>query len=313
VRSLAFAVLAAILIVPAGRAGRALADPADATEAGRIFLQGRDLAKAGHYDEACALFARSYELDPALGTAVNLADCYERQGHLRRAWELFDAAARGSQDVPSRARFARDRADALVARLAAVTVRLADPEAAGLGVRIGDRVAAPAAEIHDLVEPGDVVVVATVPGRPVFKTVLHAEAGVTTAVEIPAFAAPGIATPVATRRRRSRIYLAGGLGVAGVAGLGSSLGFALSARAIYDGAFDHDCTHAAHGAACNAQGKATIDRADARADLATRLAIAGAVLVAAGATVFVTAPRDAIQIAPLATEHALGLAASGRF
>src|SRR5215813_11599595 len=97
----------------------ALADPADATEAGAAFQRGRDLAKAGRFDEACVEFGKSYRLEPALGTAVNLADCLERQGQFQRAWQLYDLVAR-SQGGPSRARFARERADALAARLATV-------------------------------------------------------------------------------------------------------------------------------------------------------------------------------------------------
>ena len=37
-----------------------------------------------------------------------------------------------------------------------------------------------------------------------------------------------------------------------------AISFALSARAIYNGAFDRDCTHGDHAAICNAAGKATI-------------------------------------------------------
>jgi tetratricopeptide (TPR) repeat protein len=312
VRSLAVAV--AITLTTA----TAIAEPALPTEAGRIFQQGRELTKLGRFDEACALFARSYELDPALGTAVNLADCLERQGHLERAWELFDVVARDAQGVQSRARLARERADALQARFATVVITLRDPGAAGLQLRLGDHPLAPAAEIRDLIEPRDTVLVATVPGRPVFKTMLHAVAGATLAVEIPAFAPAVRDEPMAqTRRRRSRVYLAAGLGVAGVAGLGAALGTAISARRIYNSAFDHDCEHADRGALCNDHGKATIDRAGARADVATGLAIAGAVLAGVGAVVFVTAPRDSIrdsiEVAPIATSHALGLGLSGRF
>jgi tetratricopeptide (TPR) repeat protein len=307
VRSLAFAVAITLTTI-------AVAEPVEPTEADRIFLQGRELAKLGRFDEACALFARSYELDPALGTAVNLADCLERQGHFARAWALFDVVARDSQSVQSRARLARERADALQARLATVVITLRDPGAAGLHVRLGDRPVTPAAEIRDLIEPRDTVLVATVPGRPVFKTMVHAVAGATLAVEIPAFAPAARDEPLApTRRRRSRVYLAAAIDLAGVAGLGVSLGYAVSARRIYNSAFDHDCEHTDRGASCSDRGKATIDRAGARADVATGLAIAGAVLAGVGAVVFIMAPRDAIEIAPIATSHELGLGLSGRF
>src|SRR3954465_2058973 len=131
-RFLAFAtVLAAARIAAAG--------PGEASEASASFQRGRDLAKLGRYTEACVEFGKSYELDPALGTTVNLADCLEREGQLRRAWELFDTVARSSQNVQSRARFARAGADALAAKLATVVVTMHDPRPAGVAVRIGDR------------------------------------------------------------------------------------------------------------------------------------------------------------------------------
>jgi hypothetical protein len=302
----------AIAIVVAA-AWTATAEPVDTTEAGRMFQEARALAKLGRIDEACELFERSYGLDPGLGTAVNLADCLERQGKRYRAWALFDVVARNSQNIQSRARLARQRADALLAKLATVTIKLHDPGAAGLAVRIADREVTPAAEIHVLVEPGDLALVATLPGRPVFRATLHAVAGAVVITEVPAFPALPDASAAATRRRGSRVYLAGALGGVGALGLGGALVLAISARHTYDGAFDHDCAHTAGGVACMGSGKATIDRAGRRADLATGFAVGGAVLAAAAAAVFFTAPTETIRIAPITTSRALGLGVTGRF
>jgi hypothetical protein len=234
--------LAAVLAWATGSA-LALADPGDPgagdDEATRIFQQGRELAKQGRLSEACALFSKSYDLDPGLGTAINLADCLEHQGQLRRAWELFDVVARNSQNVVSRARLARQRADALLAKLARVVVVLREPRPAGLAIRLGDREMAPSAEIRDLIEPRDVELVATAPGRPVYRKVLHAVAGATVTAEVPAF--PPLPDESTTRRQRSRVYVAGGVGAAGALSLGAALGLALSARSIYNGAFPGQC------------------------------------------------------------------------
>jgi tetratricopeptide (TPR) repeat protein len=307
-RGLAIALVVAVL-------GTADAEPVDTTEAGRIFLQARDLARLGRFDEACELFTRSYSLDPGLGTAVNLADCLERQGQLRRAWALFDVVARNSQNNASRARLARQRADALLARLATVIVKLHDPHTAGLEVRIGDRDETPAAEIRALIEPRELEVVATAPGRPPFRTVLHVMAGQVVVAEIPAFGAlPGDAAASSpARRRRSRVYLAGGLVSAGALGLAGSLALALVAKRTYDSAFDRDCHHTPDGVVCMGAGAATIARAGTRADLATGFAIGGALLVGAAAAVFFTAPAETVQVTPIATGQALGLGVSGRF
>lgn len=293
-------VLAATRIASAG--------PVDATEAGEIFQHGRELARAGRFDEACDLFAKSYELEPALGTALNLADCLERQGKLRRAWELFDVVARNSQSAQSRARLARQRADALTARLATVVVTMHEPRPAGLAVRIGEREIAPTPVIRDMVEPRDVEVIATAPGYPTFRTILHAVAGATVSADIPPFGRDEAAV-----RRRFRRYVAGTIGGIGMASLGVALGFAVSARRTYDGAFPDDCLHTGGDVVCNGRGSAAIDRAGRRADVATGLSIAGAVLAAVGVTMFVTAPSARAQVAPLAGTSELGLRVVGRF
>lgn len=303
-----------VIAIMVAAAGVATAEPINTTDAGRIFQEARELAKLGQYDEACELFARSYDLEPALGTAVNLADCFERQGHLLRAWALFDVVAHHSQNVQNRAKLAQQRAEALLARLSMVIVELHDPGIEGLEVRIGGREVSLAYEIHDLIEPGDVELVATAPGRPAFRTTLHAIAGATVVAEVPEFAAlPEEPVGTITRRQRSRVYLAGGLGAAGAIGLGVSLGFSISAKRTYDGAFDRDCAHTPAGIVCMGNGAATIDRAGKRADLATGFAIGGLLLAGAAAAVFFTAPSEEIQLAPVATSHELGLAIAGRF
>ena len=310
-RGAAIATLLAAARIAAAEPG----DASDASAASAAFQRGRDLAGLGRFTEACVEFGKSYELEPALGTAVNLADCLEREGQLYRAWTLFDLVARGSQSVQSRARLARERADALAARLATVIVTLREPAAPGLAVRIGDHQVTPAAEVRDLVEPREVEVVATVPGRPAFRAVLHAVAGATVTVDVPALSARGeVGEP---RRRRSFVYAAGGLGAAGVLGLGASLIVGLQARSSYHAALSHECLP---GNIADDAGyelcKARIDRAGTQADRATALAIAGAVLGAAAAAVFVAAPRETLQIAPVATGPALGdlgLGVAGRF
>jgi hypothetical protein len=131
---------------------------------------------------------------------------------------------------------------------------------------------------------------------------------------VPAFVALRAPPPAPTRRRRSRVYLAGGIGVAGVASLGVSLGLALSAKRRYDGAFDGGgCERGEPSARCTPAGKVTIDQAGERADLATGLAIGGAVLAGVGAALFLTAPHEAIRIEPIATSHALGVGVLGQF
>jgi hypothetical protein len=134
-------------------------------------------------------------------------------------------------------------------------------------------------------------------------------------VDVPALAAPEAPeAPGEPRRRRSLVYLAGGLGAAGAVGLGASLIVGLGARSDYRASLAHECLPGniasdAGYALC----KARIDRAGARADRATGLAVAGAVLGAAAAAVFLAAPREALQLTPVATGRELGLGIAGWF
>lgn len=281
----------------------AIAEPEAPTarDAGALFQRARDLVKDGKYDEACPLFDQSYALDPALGTAINLADCLERQGQHRRAWELFDLVARSPRTVASRAQLARQRADALAAKLATVSVIVHER---GLAITVGDR-ALPAGISRTIVEPGEIAVSAVRPGR-AFHTTVEVPAGASVVIDVPA-------PDVPTRRRRSRLYLGGGLTVAGGAALGVSLGFAIAAKQLNDRTYDRgDCMHG-DPPRCTPAGAAAIDRAGTRADLATGFAIGGAVLAVAGAVVMFTAPRDAIQVLPIAGEREIGLGAIVRF
>src|SRR5258706_9587445 len=100
----------------------------NSARATKLFEEGRALAKAGKLDEACHKFEESLALDALTGTQVNLADCFEKTGKLRRAWREFDAAATESLRTgnATRADFARKRATALEPRLATVVLHVAE-------------------------------------------------------------------------------------------------------------------------------------------------------------------------------------------
>jgi len=57
-----------------------------AAVAEELFDQGRRLSGIGRYAEACAHFANSERLDHGVGTLLNLADCYEKNGQTASAY-----------------------------------------------------------------------------------------------------------------------------------------------------------------------------------------------------------------------------------
>jgi hypothetical protein len=160
---------------------------AEPTEADRLFAEGRKAMKT-RPQEACPLFEKSFELDPALGALLNLALCYENTGHLPTAWLRFNHAIEWARQTHEgdRERVAREHARELAARMpwVALSPAMAIPgleaEVAGRRVTLSEPTSLP-------VEPGKVTVRAHAPGHREWKTELDApEPGGTLRVEVPA-------------------------------------------------------------------------------------------------------------------------------
>lgn len=115
---------------------------------------------------------------------------------------------------------------------------------------------------------------------------------------------------VATRRRPSRVATAQVLGVAGAAGMLTSVAFGMYARSEFDAQLDHGNCVANR---CNAEGYAMTHNAVALGNVATGLALGSAAVVAAAAIIYLTAPRDRVVVVPVAEPHAAGLSLAMRF
>jgi tetratricopeptide (TPR) repeat protein len=303
---------------------------AQPTEAARLFEEGRELAKQQKWADACDRFQKSLALDPAPGTKLNLGDCLEKQGQVRKGWLMFEEAARDfDRTNDARAKFAHDRANAAQGKLATLVIKVADSSRAGLAIKIGERAAIPQPEIVERVDPGPLAVTVTAPERDTFKTWVTTSAGKTTVVDVPVLAEPRPATaeqpvapPVVTpdvpeRRRRSRVVLSLALGGAGALALIASGAIGLSARSQYNDAFEGampQCVDTPDGPVCSADGKSRIDDAGTKADIATAFAIGGAVLAGAAVVLYVTAPKErSIAVTPTATASSVGVTIGGSF
>jgi hypothetical protein len=97
-------------------------DPA-AAEA--LFEQGRRALEQNDLETACAKFAESQSLDPAVGTLMNWATCEERKGLIATAWQHWRAALAELPADDDRLAFARQRVAALEPRLPYLTITLA--------------------------------------------------------------------------------------------------------------------------------------------------------------------------------------------
>lgn len=141
--------------------------PAQKAAAQVLFEEARSLVKQGNWEDACPKFAESQKLDPAGGTLLNLANCYEKVGKTASAWILFVEAEadarRGGRK--RRAEEAKRRSEALKPKLS--TLRIDVPERVpGLLVKRGDEeVSAVQWGSSVPVDPGTHEITASAPGK----------------------------------------------------------------------------------------------------------------------------------------------------
>jgi tetratricopeptide (TPR) repeat protein len=304
----------ALVLALTGVAAAQTPEP-DATQGAKLFEEGRELAKAGRYAEACAKFEQSYTLDNGVGTELNLADCHEHLGHAAQAWRLFDEAAQRSTDNATRQKFARSRADALTGKLATAVVNLEDPDQAGLSVTIAGRAVKTRGVITERVDPGAIAVHIATPGKTLFDATRTADAGATVIFDVPAPAPVAVAdqAPRAVRRH-SRLVLAYAISGAGLATLAAGIVVGVRAKSSYDDAIDpaRGCMTVGGTLQCPDPQRARALDAGRLADIGTAVGVVGLAAIVGGVVLYATAPKDLV-VAPVASNQTAGLAISGRF
>lgn len=140
--------------------------PTDKAAAQGLLEEARRLVDQRHYATACTKLEASHALDPAAGTLLTLADCYEKIGRTASAWATFRetaAAARRASDS-ERERVARERAKGLQPSLSYLTVitwKGQDIEVARDGSPIDSALIGTAIPV----DPGAHQIVASAPGK----------------------------------------------------------------------------------------------------------------------------------------------------
>ncbi len=290
---------AAMLCAPLARAAGA----DDKAAAQVLFEEGRKLMEQGKYADACPKLESSQRLDPGAGTLLNLAACYDKNGQTASAWVTYTDAATASRDRhPDWTARAEARAKALFPTLSHLTIVVPSaPE--GLAVLRDGKPIDPGSFGSAMpIDPGHHVVEATAANKKPFHQELDvgaqaAEARVTVKLEdAPAATTPehvafGPVSPVPPEdtSRGAGLRVAGltilGVGVAGVIVGGVFGGLAIGKK--NDAA--PNCT--SDFSRCNTTGKAAVDDAMTFGLVSTIGFVAGAVLAAAGLTMFLVAPR----------------------
>lgn len=330
-----FVVVAAFLLTARGaRADSPQAQAKALFDEGLALIDGADqlgdpAAKVAKLDAACNKFAQSLQLDPRLGTQLNLADCRQREGKLVDAYATYQAALATATRTHDRAAFVQKQIAALAGKLVKITLHVGEPERDGLVVEVSGRQIARADwQTVQVAEPGSIVVRASAPGRLPATIRRDAAAGSEITVDVPGLeparggAAPTPPTqpqvlppptttpgstiaptaqplPAGPERSSERAsaplwpwFVAG----AGVVGLGATGAFMLVERSRYN-----DTT--------NPTTKRSIY---SQANAGNYIGWSSAVVAAAGVgLIFYTRHQASVQVS--ATPDAVGLAARGSF
>jgi hypothetical protein len=277
-----------------------------------LFEEGRRLMSAKDYAAACPKFEESQQLDPAPGTTLNLATCYERAGKLASAWALYRSAqgAATASNQKDRAALARSKADALQGKLSRLNVTVSGAaRVAGLEIRCQGEPIAPAEwGVAIPRDGGSYELEATAPGKKSWTVRVELKpANQTLTVEVPVLEdqprlpvaraeAPPKAVVVDIPEPRPRVdaaprgntqrvlaLIAGGLGVAG---LGTAGVLGLVAKSQFDKANTPTADHPEIGS----------HKSVKTAGMANVAAAAGAALLVTGIVLWWTTPRSTVTV-----------------
>lgn len=309
----------------------------DGAAAEQLFNEARKLMEDGKHTAACAKFEASLKLDPAAGTAVNLAVCLEKIGKLASAWTRF----REAEDMDKvtgntgRQNFARKSAKALEPRLPRLIIRVPVVEEIP-DIKVARNNSKVPAELYGTevyVDPGMYRIVAVASGYQTFSKTIEAQEGKKTEIVISALTPEGeesggndatgtggsVSAPPQRDKRSSSgtrrtvgvaMLLGGAASTAASIGVGYLAASAMN-RVSDDGLCEMD------GWLCSPEGEEAINQARTRATISTYLFGAGVALVGVGAVLYFTAPKRrkarTISLAPLGGREHFGLALSGRF
>jgi hypothetical protein len=280
----------------------AAAQGSGAASAERLFADGRAAMRRKEHSIACAKFADSQRLDPAVGTLLNLAECEEKLGKLGTAWrhlkEVLSTLPASDDRVPDAKRLEA----ALAPRVPRLTLRPKTPLPPGARVAL-DGTELPASELGEAtpVDPGDHVVVVEAPGRVRKAFTVTVREGETPTVAVEPGEPSAAATRMETAGRRtgrplgdtsgSTMQTAGlVLGAVGIATIGVGTYFAFEARSKDKEAKSTSC---GSEYCIDQAGVELTNEARTAAHVSAACFIAGGVLTTAGLVLVVVSPSAA--------------------
>lgn len=273
----------------------------DAEEAAR---QGRELAKAGNYLDACEQFQKSQRLDPQFDTLFNIAQCSDKIGKLATAATAYrELVARDLN--PERKAASQKALQDLVARIPKIVAKVDNPPP-GITITLDSKAGSRTIEPNKPIEAdfGAYHLVARAKGyTEMISQFRIGEEGSTKTVVVtllPGASNSDVIKPPADRvvapSHSSRKPIGIGLTAGGGAALATGLVFGFIARSTYQSAKD-----ICGGTVCmtpdeliRANDKS--DQARGQALISTVFVVSGALIAGTGVALWVTAPKDGVAV-----------------
>ncbi|WP_437727808.1 hypothetical protein [Sorangium sp. So ce861] len=287
----------ALVLCPLAVAAPAAAQESAAAEA--LFNQGLADMEAGRYEAGCKAIAESHRLEPKLGALFTLATCEARWGRIAAAVAHFGEYLAQYEQLPpeqksrqgERPKVARQERDKLAPLVPELSLALPPGAPAGTVVkRDGDVVGSTALGASVPVEPGEHVVSTQAPGGSVWETRIQLARGEKKRIELQVNDA-GAAPAGGASGRRTAVYVAGGVGVAGLVLGGITGALTLGKKSIVD-------KHCGSGigssdeTACDQIGLDAADSASATGLVSTIGFGVGLVGLGAAAVLYLTEPKQ---------------------
>jgi hypothetical protein len=320
---LASSLIACVLLAtPAARADGVLPDvatPVQREQAQSRFVRGRDLLSRKQYDDALVEFRASHDIVASPNTRLEIARCLRTSGKLVAAYaELGRTSIEAKELLAQDNRYQRAYDAAIAERkeiepqLGFVTLTVQNATDDTTVTVDGEEIKRAAWNEPIPVTPASSQVVVSTAGHAPVKTAVNVAAGQRQALTIDALSGDAGATPATAPTEsapadgtsagpslRTWAYVAGGVGVAGLATFGI---FAVLAKGTYD-----DLNGACHGGPCPPDKSGEISSGKTQQTVANVGLAVGLVGAAAGVTLYVLSmPKSSASTTAASTALVVG-------
>jgi hypothetical protein len=283
----------------------------DIAKSDAAFEEGLKLKDAGQLDKACVKFKEALQYNPnAVGTMLNVAVCDEQTNQIASAYRLFrDARDHGrEQNLTEQVKLAEQHIAKLEPDMPYIAVAFAEVTD-DTKLLVNNEVVAIKEAGNWPVDPGQVSVVVSRPGRVPYETKITIDKKDHKAIAVPKLGLP-VADPHARRKvGMAFTFVGGAAAIAGVV-------VGLVAKSKYDGQFPAHCMKPS--LTCDDTGFQATSSAVTYGNVGTGVGLGGVALLAVGAYLWFFAPKDekpppAVTVAPHFDGQGFGVTAVGHF